>query len=263
MGASLSGPELKVWRAKKHLEEVEELLQRFTESDPYELVAENDPETGRREVKVARAEAIPAGIGLAAGDCIHNLRSALDHLIWQLVVANDGNPEDLQTAFPVWRTEADFVSAKPGPAKGISKQALDLLYGLKPYKGGNDALWRLHRLDIVDKHRLLLAVASNAESTVVNLGALGREVFELPGMKPIPDLPDMPTRLPAANLEIVEVGKVLYSFPIGEKAHEETQFAIQIALLEPDVPRGEPLLKALHEVSSSVDEVIDLFRPLV
>jgi hypothetical protein len=35
---------------------------------------------------------------------------------------------------------------------------------LKPYKGGNDQLWALYRLNNIEKHRLLLTVGSQAAS---------------------------------------------------------------------------------------------------
>lgn len=37
---------------------------------------------------------------------------------------------------------------------------MSLLKALKPYKGGNEPLWGLNRLDILDKHRLLVPVAA-------------------------------------------------------------------------------------------------------
>src|SRR5207248_1202546 len=33
---------------------------------------------------------------------------------------------------------------------------------IKPYDGGNEAIWPIHRLDIADKHRLLIPVVDYA-----------------------------------------------------------------------------------------------------
>ena len=38
-------------------------------------------------------------------------------------------------------------------------EAVEAIDKLKPYKGGNDALWRIHELDNVDKHRSLFTLA--------------------------------------------------------------------------------------------------------
>ena len=129
----------------------------------------DDAATGLREWKVGRADPLPSSLSLLAGDVIHNLRSALDHLIYQLVIANGAKP-DTSTAFPLWRTKALFMAKCPGSAKGMSQKAFDILYGLKPYKRGNPSLWTLHRLDIIDKRRLLLAVAEAHRNTIIDLG---------------------------------------------------------------------------------------------
>jgi hypothetical protein len=37
--------------------------------------------------------------------------------------------------------------------------AVTAIDNAKPYNGGNEPLWRIHQLDIIDKHRNLFAVA--------------------------------------------------------------------------------------------------------
>ena len=93
---------------------------------------------------------------------VHDLRSALDHLAWQLVEANGGTPRDRpgepQTAFPI-RTEA--------PKNGlrihgdVAPAALEVVEALQPYNVSPESpadavLWHLHRLDVIDKHHELL-----------------------------------------------------------------------------------------------------------
>ena len=38
-----------------------------------------------------------------------------------------------------------------------------------PHKGGNDAFWRLHRLDANDKHRVLYVVGAAHNSVIVEI----------------------------------------------------------------------------------------------
>ncbi len=48
---------------------------------------------------------------------------------------------------------------KGGKISQAPKAIIDLIMDvIKPYKGGNDALWALHDLNILDKHRILLPV---------------------------------------------------------------------------------------------------------
>ena len=255
--ATLDGPKLKLDRAKKHLDDLEAAINGFFETNPYAVRVKDNPETGKREHIVVKADDLPASLSVLSGDAVHNLRSALDHIIWQLVIANGGEPEDLRTAFPVWRSEADFEAGRPGDAKGISEAALDVLYGLKPYKGGNDALWLLHKLDIVDKHRLLLSVASAYQQFVIDLGP---SVSKMTGQA---DVPKIPLSLLPEERYSLAVDVSLFASPLGDETHDDLEFTIEVALDEPEVATGEPLVPALRQLAGFVDEVFDLFAPLV
>jgi hypothetical protein len=107
---------------------------------------------------------------LAVGDAIHNLRSALDHLAYQLVdIGTEGKGPFEDVYFPISRNAAIYEKAKVRKVAGMVKEAIGAIDAVKPYGGGNDLLWDLHRFDILDKHRLLILVGSAFQS--VNLGA--------------------------------------------------------------------------------------------
>ncbi len=102
------------------------------------------------------------------GDFIHNLRSALDHLVFQLVV--NAPPEAAtRIAFPVCLKDAvfkDITRSKVAPF--ISATALAEIEKLQPYstgQGERDILWILSQLDIIDKHRLLIVTKSKIRPT--------------------------------------------------------------------------------------------------
>jgi hypothetical protein len=103
----------------------------------------------------------PRGRGPWPGrNVLHNLRSALDHLAWQLVLFDGGQPNE-QTGFP--------ILTRPGPVTirpGITNEAiLAALTDAQPFSEadhGHDphdhALELVRFLNNYDKHRLLLAV---------------------------------------------------------------------------------------------------------
>lgn len=94
-----------------------------------------------------------------AGDVIHNLRTALDHLAHQLVLV--GSPSTLPSRrieFPVSDTESKYETDKFRKVEGMRPEAIQAIDRLKPYKSGNDALWRIHELDNIDKHRALFTI---------------------------------------------------------------------------------------------------------
>src|SRR5258706_2071780 len=80
----------KVEWAKKHIREIERQAQIFIESKPYEVITKPDPNVPNGiKYFIESVRSKPSiEIALLAGDALHNIRSALDHLAYQLVWAN-------------------------------------------------------------------------------------------------------------------------------------------------------------------------------
>lgn len=119
---------------------------------------------------------VPTTLGLILGDFVHNLRASLDHLVWQLVLANRRQPNS-STAFPI-HLELGFLQDKAAFFKrtkpaigGCSPGARGVIESLQPYQKGNafeashHPLWMLHELDIIDKHRLIAVVGGRYTAT--------------------------------------------------------------------------------------------------
>jgi hypothetical protein len=71
---------------------------------------------------------------------------------------------DFRVFFPIAKSKDEFERSGSGAQKfleGLPKLDRGLMEHLKPYQGGNDALWALHHLDIVRKHRRLLNARLN------------------------------------------------------------------------------------------------------
>jgi hypothetical protein len=109
---------------------------------------------------------------LIAGDAIQNLMSTLDHLAYQIVCSDtaDNPPKPDRIYFPISDDAAKYERIKRGKIEGARQETFDAIDTLKPYKGGNDLLWSLHKLNNIEKHRLLLTVGSQAAG--VNIGQL-------------------------------------------------------------------------------------------
>jgi hypothetical protein len=93
--ALVLGTGLKLNRAQFHLNALKESIDAFFESKPYEIVRAVDPNTNQVFGVLRVKRECPAAWGVLVGDFIHNLRSALDHLVWQLVIHETGNPPPL------------------------------------------------------------------------------------------------------------------------------------------------------------------------
>jgi len=159
---TLDGPVAKVRRANFHYTEVVEAWDKlarsyYTRPDAYTVEIRDN---GCKHVYRAGPHfpSIDPDWGLVLGDAIHNLRSALDHLAWQLVIANGGTPHDGMggTQFPV--VEKPKQIAISG---GIDAQALQIIDDVQPYHGTSDGqnLLLLNKLDIMDKHHFAIVTA--------------------------------------------------------------------------------------------------------
>lgn len=156
------GSWVKVRRANKHIADLHEMLLGFANTDFYSIVVEQDPElrTNFLNFKIELDRFPLDDLALTIGDALHNLRSALDHLYCQ-VVLECGGATDKWTMFPI-RNEGHALIAALTSAfkqKQISAQVVKLIMaGVRPYQGGNPALWGLHKLNVRDKHELLIPV---------------------------------------------------------------------------------------------------------
>ena len=56
---------------------------------------------------------------VVVGEVAHNLRSSLDHLVWQLVIANGGSP-DHRNAFPIISRESDYQKQSESKLRGLT-----------------------------------------------------------------------------------------------------------------------------------------------
>lgn len=108
--------------------------------------------------------------GVVIGDVIHNLRSGLDHLAWELVKANGGSPTK-DTKFPILEVEPTpdrYGHTRPPSISGnVDPAALSIIESAQPYRHpvGPDfepLLW-LHNLWNQDKHRALLVTPLHIE----------------------------------------------------------------------------------------------------
>jgi hypothetical protein len=151
---------VKIKRAYQHLAELEDAVTDADETSLNTVALNFDSGSGKPVIEsrplVIYRDTVPA----IAGDVSHNLRCALDHLAYQLVLVG-GEPrkhkwEDIQ--FPIFDSPKNYDAGKIRKLEGMRREAIEAIDRLKPYKGGNNALWLLRRLDNTDKHSSILSV---------------------------------------------------------------------------------------------------------
>jgi hypothetical protein len=156
----MQGPLLKVHNASHHVERLVMLFNHLKKIDHFYLNLENDPSDDSKEILQIRERGIfPANFSLGLGDVIHNLRSALDLLASDLAILNNKSPKGIY--FPIAATKEDLEGQiKSKKFTRTSEDAQNLLYSIEAYGGGSNLLRSLHELDIIDKHQLIIPMAS-------------------------------------------------------------------------------------------------------
>jgi hypothetical protein len=159
MPEPFAGPRLKIERAKHHINDLNRKVAITGESSLYQLTIHRNPQTGNDLLDIEIHQIRADNLSPIIGDVLHNLKAALDITVNEVVHRRLGIYDDF-TRFPVRETRDALVAAtNGGKIKEASKEVTNFIVDvIKPYKGGNDAIWELHNLNILDKHRLLLPV---------------------------------------------------------------------------------------------------------
>jgi len=153
---------LKIDRAKHHVFDIERQFNAFVDANPHTFTSKTDPQTGQMLFSVRFKTALPQeDFGLMLGDAIHNLRTALDHLVWELI-GLDGGTQDRYTKLPVGQDLTSYKASCNG-AKTPRADTKQFLTGLEICGDGKRArLYGLHLLDNADKHTVITPMATVA-----------------------------------------------------------------------------------------------------
>ena len=159
---TLDGVQIKIDRAQVHKNSLNEDLFRLFPGRTYVITPEIYDD-GRRHVFRASNPPDPNPAWSATvGDCLHNLRSALDHLAYQLVLR-----PNTTTQFPIkvcppregWRHRRVL----PDISGGVRDPAVrTVLEKVQPYnrRDLNHGLGLLRELNNIDKHRELIVTVT-------------------------------------------------------------------------------------------------------
>lgn len=98
--ASIDSVTEKVIWCAEHLNALKIEILGYLNNGPCEVTAEAEPGTNRLISRVRTKVPIPSSIPLRIGDCFQNLRSSLDYLVWELVLAVNNTPTN-KHQFPI------------------------------------------------------------------------------------------------------------------------------------------------------------------
>jgi hypothetical protein len=222
---------VKIERAYKHIEELEDACRPFVGPVFKTVSFQANPQTGKPDLHIGSMNIYTSDIPAIAGDAVHNLKSALDHLAFQLVdagvesgIPRNGKWEDIQ--FPISHSPDAYKSRKLRYVEGARREAIEAIDRLKPYKDGNDALWLLYKLDNADKHSFIFAIGEDI--IMDGVAFKGNNPFF--------------TSLDASDDE------------------QNMNLASTESLAQSAVPISNALLPALHQLAELVSNIVTSFR---
>lgn len=178
------GVRLKLARAHQHLEELRGEINEFFASPPFRVVLLKDESGLNYVLRGYLTHWLPEMVPLVIGDCLQNMRVALDHLAWALAESTGKEPPH-HTSFPISlnpdafheRNKAGKTTGRSGLKKieALPGEAQTIIEELQPYHGDDPVLhplWILNEYSRIDRHRTLSVMYAMSGYTDFDIGTL-------------------------------------------------------------------------------------------
>ena len=274
MAASLAGCRAKLQRAEHHMQTVEAAFASFREQHPIRITVHRDVDRSAYVFQAWEVQEPDPAWGLIIGDAVHNARSALDHLAYQLLVVGLGrdltDKEARQVMFPIFDDPKKFGDNADRRLKGLRSVDLARLELLQSYNAWDESIWgplympgppapvstyiaEASRLDNADKHRIVQPVwfttgFSSLPSNARDLGITGSS-------SPTGPLSDR------GEIGIWHFDRTPPEPPDEMKMYMHAYFPTQISLREPFF--GTRVGRILGNCITAVEMVINMFDPVI
>lgn len=195
---TLQGCLAKVDRADELLTRLGEDWHTFLNTQPYAPVVNANPVTGWERVSINVGQPGPA-FSVLAGEIAHELRTALDHIVFGLATKHlDRIPTEKEARGITFPVAVEHAHLDGGSAKGyLSEDAWALIEQFQPYRRVDDPvrhpLCAMHRFNRADKHRSLHPIGVFPEQYSVErvlhwnpqAELLEKLILAVPGQRPI------------------------------------------------------------------------------
>lgn len=268
---SMEGVYAKLERSDEHVTQLKEVFSnRIQAKATYRTRLDEQSQLTVQEAIPSDLPEIPIRARIIMGDAIHCIAASLDHLVYQLSLSHtrdiarcDGH----RTHFPIFDSEYDAEGRSHLPRidkrlKLMDRVPGDIIRNLQPYKRRpkhphTDPLWVLYRLDVIDKHRVLLATGRVAKVQSITLSHPEFGTESLP--------------VPEHGWQPFEANKPLFvvHMPKGQRLHPEAKIDTNITATPvfantDTIVDGEPVFGVLAELTRLIrTEVIDVLAGYV
>lgn len=168
-------PQLKVAQAESHAWTLKSAIRVWNASNPltYEPEAADDRHSYALRLRVHQQPPVEQW-SLMVGDCLHNLRSALDAMVWLYATANGAEPpRPRQVAFPIVTDPNKWAKTRTERLQTTPDAIAQRIAELQPFQDREPAanlLVMLGDLNNVDKHQGNLTVKLQPKGIAESLG---------------------------------------------------------------------------------------------
>jgi len=232
----LDGAILRWTRADIHLAEASKLVVDWAENCKKALVRDHDG-----EYRFLHGwPPVPATLPVVVSDVVHNLRAALDYIVYELAIKDSGSPQD-GTQFLIENVKSDPADPRRGfdarskrCLKGLSTTHIAMIEDLQPYRG---VQWSETLRDISnpDKHRHLSVLITRGRQ-------IQYEMFWTPDGE-----------FEGKDFEMTPDGPRFHRFNVKLDGHET------IAIALPKLGQTS-VMRTLRKLEAEVGRTIELFK---
>jgi hypothetical protein len=96
------------------------------DKQPFTVSYKRNPATRQLIYYVSAVQEPDPELSGIVGDALHNLRSALDHIAYQLVMIGTGQTPSRRVYFPIWDSQAKYESEGRRQIEGSRAEAIAL-----------------------------------------------------------------------------------------------------------------------------------------
>jgi hypothetical protein len=268
----LDGVQFKLARAQSEVNVLRAMETAFFEETKHSIVRAEHNSVSGKDVYRFKIDGIPfslessLGWGGFIGEIAHNLRCALNYLVYQLALLNSANkPEtvagDKGLQFPIFAGKGDFKRKGKRAIKLLALEHQTIIEGLQPYQsisksllptvdlskwsGRNSPLFWLEEINNMDKHRVIHVTGVRAGSWSVGWWGEVNHPIDILGIFNI--LED--------GTECFEVPPDVHVYP---QIHPFIAFRPTLSL--PPELEKKPVCLVFDLIARTVSEIIGLFE---
>jgi hypothetical protein len=270
---SLDSSWAKLRRAERHYTQLREQIEIFEATHDYGIAVDVDAISGKYVFHVHGLKPQDPEWSLIVGDCVHNARCSLDHLVAQLVSIKTGieSRELPDVAFPIYSESGAYKGALANQLKDVLTGYQARITELQPFNSWDPSIWgadigktpsplamalgQLSDLDNIDKHRSIHATWHRIEFAAA----------------PLPKFPDgfkfLGSNTSMSPLQDgAEIGAWTFEAPLPSTEWRPSEidvkraFSIRVCLTEPAV--GYSVTHYLARHLWAVRAVLTIFQPV-